>query len=377
VPTSTRPERPFRFYDNRQKYLTFVTTCDEKWKVAERATRELGGLRPVPPAFRLFDAGIGDGTVMAHLLRAMHHRFPTMPFFVAGKEISLEDIRLTLDKLPDRLVEHPETVVALTNLHYSEAPVLQPGTAEKQDQLVFHQVELTGTGSHEFGEQLRSLDDFLAENWQVRPSEKTGNPLYVTPTVLVIHRADRRFALDALIPRRGEPTADYDLVIASQPWRSRVGADFKVKRILAPLSRSLRSHGVLLGIQSMGRDPGMEIIHEIWPDEDPFPVDRHELISALREELGDDVRHFDLMALPDAESQLSYSMHTLPTEIGRTIGTSTLFAAWNAAIYVAQIEDDRVEDVAIRGSYLDATTAVLQRHGGLWFNDETFVVRRH
>ena len=35
-------------------------------------------------------------------------------------------------------------------------------------------------------------------------------------------------------------------------------------------------------------------------------------------------------------------MHTLPSEISDSIGTSTLFAAWNAAIYVAQIEDDRL-----------------------------------
>jgi hypothetical protein len=28
------------------------------------------------------------------------------------------------------------------------------------------------------------------------------------------------------------------------------------------------------------------------------------------------------------------------------------------------------------GAYLDATQAVLQKHGGLWFNDETFVVTR-
>jgi len=374
---TTEDSRPFRFYDNRQKYLTFVTTCDEKWRVAERAGRELEGLSPQPPAFRLFDAGIGDGTVLSHLLRAMHQQSPTTPFYVAGKEISLEDIRLTLDKLPDRLVEHPQTVVALTNLHYSEAPTLWPNTEQKQESLVFQHVELTGTGSHEFGEQLRALDDFLAANWQVRPSEKTGNPLYVTPTVLVICRADQRFALDAVIPRRGEATAEYDLIIASQPWRSRVDAGFKVKRILAPLSRSLRSQGVLLGIQSMGGDPGLEIIREIWPDEDPFPVDRHQLIAALRQELGDEGVQYDLMALPDAQSQLRYSMHTLPTEIGNIIGTSTLFAAWNAAIYVAQIEDDRVEEAALKGSYLDATTAVLQRHGGLWFNDETFVVRRH
>ena len=34
-------DRPFRFYDNRQKYLAFVNTTNEKWKVAQRATREL------------------------------------------------------------------------------------------------------------------------------------------------------------------------------------------------------------------------------------------------------------------------------------------------------------------------------------------------
>jgi hypothetical protein len=70
-------------------------------------------------------------------------------------------------------------------------------------------------------------------------------------------------------------------------------------------------------------------------------------------------------------------MHTLPEEIEKTIGTSTLFAAWNAAIYVAQIEDERVEEATLAGKYLDATAQVLQERGGLWFIDETFVVRRH
>jgi hypothetical protein len=58
-------DRPFRFYDNRQKYLAFVNTTNEKWKVAERASRELALLKPNPPALRLFDAGMGDATVLS------------------------------------------------------------------------------------------------------------------------------------------------------------------------------------------------------------------------------------------------------------------------------------------------------------------------
>lgn len=53
--------------------------------------------------------------------------------------------------------------------------------------------------------------------------------------------------------------------------------------------------------------------------------------------------------------------------------------AWNAAIYVNQIEDERLDAVVTNGAYLDATQTVLKERGGLWFNDETFVVsrRRH
>src|SRR5262249_29465511 len=56
------PEGNFRFYDNRQKYLMFVHTCSEKWVVASRVAKELENIAPRPPAVRLFDAGVGDGT---------------------------------------------------------------------------------------------------------------------------------------------------------------------------------------------------------------------------------------------------------------------------------------------------------------------------
>ncbi len=123
-PENKDPTRNFRFFDNRQKYLLFVHTCSEKRVVASRVALELSSIHPRPPAVRIFDAGVGDGTVLTRVLRSMHGRFPHMPFYVAGKEISLEDVRLTLDKLPDRLLEHPPTVFVITNMNYAEAPWL-------------------------------------------------------------------------------------------------------------------------------------------------------------------------------------------------------------------------------------------------------------
>jgi hypothetical protein len=374
--SKTAAATPFRFYDNRQKYLAFVTTCNEKSAIARRAAHEMTLLRPTPPALRIFDAGMGDGTVISRVMRSTHQLFPTVPLFVVAKEISLEDVRLGLEKLPDRLFEHPATVFVVTNLNYAEAPRLMPRDAHLAAALNWQEVRLTGSTAHEYAEQIEDLAPALANGWQTKPSPKTGNPQVVRPSVLVIYREDHKFLLDTVIPKPGQIFEHYDLVIASQPWRARMGAEFKVQKVLAPLARSLAPGGRLLAIQSYGHDPGLEIIQQLWPEERPFQVDRHELLATLRRELGRDARDFSLATPPDDKAVFRYEMHTLPSEIGDRIGTSTLFAAWNAAIYVNQIEDERLDEVVPSGAYLAATQSVLQKHGGLWFNDEAFVVAR-
>ena len=372
----TADDRPFRFYDNRQKYLAFVNTTNEKRKVAERAARELAQLKPTPPALRLFDAGMGDGTVLSHLMRAMHRRFPITPFFIVGKEISLEDVRLSLEKLPDRFMEHPASVIVITNLYYAEAPWLRPRSVKSAAALNWREVALEGDTAYEYGEQLAGLDPFLVDGWQVRSSEKSGNPMYVRPSVLVIYRKDHSFLLDSVIPKPGQVGGGYDLAIASQPWRARMSAQFKVEKVLAPIVRSLAPAGRLLAVQSCGDDPALELVRKVWPDEDPFRVNRHELIRVLRKELGRDARNYNFISGSDSKAIFRYEMHTLPSEVQQSIGTSTLFAAWNASIYVNQIEDERLESVLANNDYLHYTSEVLKKHKGLWFNDESFVVSR-
>jgi hypothetical protein len=165
-------------------------------------------------------------------------------------------------------------------------------------------------------------------------------------------------------------------VIASQPYRARAPLEFKARRILAPLARSLAPGGRLIAIHSHGGDPGLEIIQRIWPGEQPFNDDRHALLRAAKTELGNAARNLNFGAYADARSLFRYDMHTLPSEVGDAIGTSTLFAAWNAAVYVAQIEDRRLSEAIADGSYIEATKEVLRQHGGLWFWDESFVISR-
>jgi hypothetical protein len=376
TPGEGAPSRNFRFFDNRQKYLLFVNTCSEKEVIARRVGLELAHIHPRPPAVRVFDAGMGDGTVLTRVMREMHRRFATMPFYFVAKEISLEDVRLSLDKMPDRFHEHPATVMVITNMYYNEAPWLTPKSLPAATSLLWHEVALSGTTSHEFSEQIAALEPFLTKNWQARHSPKTGNPIYERPVVLVLYREDFRFLLDEVIPHQGQARAGYDLVIASQPYRARVPAEFKASKVVGPLVRSLGPGGRLLGIHSHGNDPGLEIVRKLWPEENPFASGRHDLMRAVRADLGKEARHFNLSPYADTRAVFRYDMHTLPTEISGSIGTSTMFAAWNAAVYVAQIDDERLGGVMGDRKYLEATRDVLQAHGGLWFLDESYVVSR-
>jgi hypothetical protein len=120
----------------------------------------------------------------------------------------------------------------------------------------------------------------------------------------------------------------------------------------------------------------MEIIRKVWPDENPFQTSRHDILRAVRADLGRDARHFNFNAYADQRAEFRYNMHTLPTEIAAGIGTSTLLAAWNAAVYVAQIDDERLAIELGARRYIDATREVLQAHGSLWFLDESYVISR-
>ena len=371
------PDRNFRFYDNRQRYLLFVNTCAEKSAVADRIAQVLPNIHPTPPAVRVFDAGVGDGTVLARVMRWMHQRFPTLPFYIVAKEISLEDVRLTLEKMPDRFFEHPNTVLVVTNLYYKEAPWLIPSSGVDLSSFTWREVGLKGTTARDFEAQITELQPFLAENWRATASKTTGNPRYVRPTALILYREDQKFNLTSIIPQRTTQRADYDLVIASQPYRLRASLEFKASKVIAPLAKSLAPGGRLIGVHSYGKDPGQEIIEGIWPNENPFIHDRRQLLSATKEALGDEAETLIFDEQSDEDSLFRYDMHTLPSEVDETIGTSTVFAAWNAAIYVGQIEDARLDHVLGSRQYLDVTREALRKHGGLWFWDESYsIVRR-
>ena len=371
---SSTTEQPVRFFDSREKYLLFATTTDEKWTIAQRINEELDKLNPKPPALRLFDAGMGDANVLSHVLRAMHDRYPEIPFLAAAKEISMEDVRLGLEKMADRFAEHPQMVLVITNMRYAEAASLYPVKPDEQVNFKRWDIALEGTTAKHFDSQLRDLTEIVHEGWQTKASPKTGNPLYVNPAMIVLYRQDQKFALDSVIPDEKPLQDGYDMIICAQPYRCRTSAEKKVKTVLAPMANALAIDGRMIVVQSTGYDPGMEIVRKIWPDEEPFVTPRHDIIEALKKELGEG-SHLHCCVTSEENALFKYRLHSLPEEM-TNIGTSALLAAWNAAVYVAQMSDDQIDQAMLDNSYIEATREVVSRHGGLWFLNESFVVAR-
>src|SRR5258708_3415917 len=266
----TAPDRGFRFFDNRQKYLLVVTTCSEKDVVSRRIGLELGHIHPRPPAVRVFDAGMGDGTVLESVMREMHRRFSNLPFYIVGKEINLDDLPLSPLQMADRFFEHPATVLVVTNMYYTEAPWLTPRAVAAATSMVWHEAALSGTTSHEFSEQIAALEPFLAKNWQARHSPKTGNPVYEHPVALILYREDYRFLLDSALPKRAEGPADSHMLIPPHPSPPPAPLAFNAQRVIGPLARALAKGGRLLAVHSYGRDPGLEIVQPVLPAPTPF-----------------------------------------------------------------------------------------------------------
>ena len=366
---------PARFFDSRAAYLLFVTTTNEKAVVADRIGRELGDIKVSPPGFRILDAGMGDASILSGVMRQFHDRSPHVPIRAVAKEISIEDVRVGLTKLPDLIFEHPETVFVVTNLPFAQAAALR--SSDPQMLSVWREVALEGSTTHAYLEQIRALFPQLAEDWRVKTSERTGNPVPERPAVVVLYRRDREFTLRPLIPPREGIEDGFDLVIASQVYRARTPVQQKVRAAIAPLSRALAPGGKLVVVQARGDDPGLEIVRGVWPGEDPFPDGRARIVAEARTQLGDPADADLIYEERSPQGALfRYDLHAMPSALSEHIGTSTTLAAWSAAAYVAQIDEARLAEATVSGAYLEATHEVLRRHGAVWFNDEAFVIRR-
>tara|TARA_B100000497_G_scaffold81951_1_gene91384 strand:- start:2783 stop:4219 length:1437 start_codon:yes stop_codon:yes gene_type:complete len=364
------------YNEQRQSHSLFYNSCNEKWQIAQRAFDAMNDLSVSPPALRVFEANLGEGTTLARLLRALHHKHPTVPFLIVARERGLSDLRNSLGKMADRLLEHPLTVVVITNMNFEEAATLTSGSVQSALAMNWKTVRLDGNTAYDFQTQISGLQQNFSEDWAVK-SQNNGQPKHETPNVLVLYRKDHEFLLHNIVPKPGSFDAQYDFIIAAHLYRHDRPISFKIDKILLPLVKCLAPGGRALVVQSYGNDPAHEIAHQFWSEEE-LPTDgRQKLIAGLKHAIGDDTLQYKFTGATDKTSLFRYDMHTLPIDINEQTGISTLLAAWSNAVFVSQVPRAKVDAlVNSREDYLKASTNIINKHGGLWFINESFVIKR-
>ena len=152
---------------------------------------------------------------------------------------------------------------------------------------------------------------------------------------------------------------------------------FRINHILGPATAALAPEGRMTVVQAHGHDPAHDIVRRVWPDQSMPFISRHDIIRELRSRLGNQQSQFSISGLTDAKSLFRFDMHTLPVFEDREIGALSLSSAWNNAVYFAEVKEELAQQVVAQGTrYLDVTRGVLREHGGLWFVNETFSVKR-
>ena len=215
--------------------------------------------------------------------------------------------------------------------------------------------------------------NFLNKKWQIERNNNTGNPTYKEPSVIIIYRKDQEFTLKNIIPKKNNGKNYYDLIIASQPYRSRISAEKKVNYVISPMIKSLNNKGKLIIVHACGKDPANKIIKKIWPKDKPFPTLYESILKYIK-------TNTDKNTLKDLKfgkkKIVKYILRALPNEISGGIATSLMFSAWNASIYVNQISDEEIMKVEKTKNYQKVVNNIVKKYKGLYFYNELFVIEK-
>ena len=385
-----------RFFDDRLTYLSFVTTSNEKNVVANEISSVIKSISKEKAALRIFDAGIGDGSLLMNVIKNCHKEFPYIPFFVMAKEISIEDVRLALEKLSDRFIEHPNMVFTITNLYFSEAASLQSNNPKKQKKMKWNSLALEGNSSYEFNNQLTNIEDLLKDSWTIDEDPVTHqltniedllkdswtideDPVthrasYKNPSVLTIYRKDHENLVDRYIPNKGDDKKVFDLILASQPYRSRTSEKKKVDFVIKPMIDILNKNGKLVIVHSCGNDSVSKVIKQLWPKENPYPTPARAIIKYLKKTLP--ARKLDDLVF-HKPVKFAYKLKPIPDD-NNSIATSLFSAAWNNIVYVGQMNSDQINQAQEDGKYVEVIENLLEENDNtVHFNNEMFVIEKN
>ena len=361
-----------RFFDDRLKYLSFIQNTGEKKAISEKIYSHIAGLSENKSYLRILDAGTGDGTIFSNIIKSFHKHHPYTSLLLTGKEISYEDLKNTLEKMPDRFVEHPNLLITMTNVKFSELGLIESSHRIKDKKIKEFNLILKSNNSFDFNAQISGnlLGNFIKKNWGIE-IDKKDRTSYSSPCIIRVFREDNQKHLKKFL-QNDYKNNNYDLIIASQAYRAASSVKVKVNNVIGPLMRLLNKSGKLLVTHSIGGESVQKVLRLAFKNKEAFPNSAKDIIEYLKDNPFGENNIYSFSKPQNYHFKFKRAPDKTVTEL---FGHNT-DGKWANILYVGQIAEKDIQAFENNTRLRNKVSRTIDGSNQIQFQNEIFCINK-
>ena len=361
-----------RFFDDRLKYLSFIQNTGEKKAISEKVYSHIASLSDNKSYLRILDAGTGDGTIFSNIIKSFHKYHPYSSLLITGKEISYEDLKNTLEKMPDRFVEHPNLLVTMTNVKFAELGLIENSNKIKDKKIKEFNLVLKSNNSFDFNSQITGnlLRNFIKKNWGIE-IDKKDRTSYSSPCIIRVYREDNEKHLNKFL-KNNYKNNNYDLILASQAYRAASSVNIKVKNVIAPLMRLLNKSGKLLITHSVGGESVQKILKLAFKGKEAFPNKAKDIIGYLKDNPFGENNIYKF----SKPQNYYFTFKRAPDKTVKELFGHNTDAKWANMLYVGQIAEKDIQAFEKNTALQKKIKRVIDKSKEIQFQNEIFSITK-
>tara|TARA_B100000925_G_scaffold273421_1_gene238138 strand:- start:554 stop:1657 length:1104 start_codon:yes stop_codon:yes gene_type:complete len=361
-----------RFFDDRLKYLSFIQNTGEKKAISEKIYPFIANLSQNKSYIRILDAGTGDGTINSNIIKSFHRYHPYTSLLITGKEISYEDLKNTLEKMPDRFVEHPNLLITLTNVKFSELGLIESANIVNNKKIKEFNLVLNSDNSYDFNTQItgNKLGNFIKKYWGIE-IDKKDRTSYSNPCIIRIFREDNQRHLNQFLDNDYENN-NYDLIVASQAYRAASSVKTKVNNVIGPLMRLLNKSGKLIVTHSCGGENVQKVLKIAFKEKEVFPNKAKDIIDYLKNNPTGENNLYNFSKPISYHFKFKKAPDQTVTEL---FGHNT-DAKWANILYVGQIPEKDIQILEKNSRLFNKVKKYIDSSSEMHFKNELFSITK-
>jgi hypothetical protein len=361
-----------RFFDDRLKYLSFIQNTGEKKAISEKVYSYIASLSDNKSYLRILDAGTGDGTIFSNIIKSFHKYHPYSSLLITGKEISYEDLKNTLEKMPDRFVEHPNLLITMTNVKFAELGLIENSNKIKDKKIKEFNLVLKSNNSFDFNSQITGnlLGNFVKKNWGIE-IDKKDRTSYSSPCIIRVYREDNEKQLKKFL-KNNYKNNNYDLILASQAYRAASSVNVKVKNVIGPLMRLLNKSGKLIITHSVGGDTVQNVLKLAFKDKEAFPNKAKDIIGYLKDNPFGENNIYKF----SKPQNYYFTFKRAPDKTVTELFGHNTDAKWANMLYVGQIAEKDIQALEKNTLLQNKIRRVIDKSKEIQFQNEIFSITK-